>query len=78
MDASVREKFLEEAAKIFSMRDNRKVEFHSRLRADLNATSMQYFALISVIEELTDVELTYAQIKGCETLEDALKLAEGE
>ena len=78
MDASVREKFLEEAAKIFSMRDNRKVEFDSRLRADLNATSMQYFALISVIEELTDVELTYAQIKGCETLGDALKLAEGE
>ena len=75
--ASITDEFLKESQTIFSMRDQREVALTSSLRADLNATSMQYFALISVVEDLTDVTLTYAQVKNCETLGDILQLAKG-
>ena len=74
---SIKEEFLKEAKKIFAMRDDREVTFTSNLRTDLNTTSMQYFALSSIVEDLTGEELTYAQLKSCETIEDILKLASG-
>ena len=68
------EKFLDELKKVLSIRDGRPVTTESRLRDDLNLTSLHYFAMIGAIEELTGRSISYDQIKCCSTVADAIEL----
>ena len=70
------DEFMSEIKLLFSMRDTRPVELDSRLREDLNATSLHYFAMMGTIEELTGKKVGYEQMKACVTMSDAVKLLE--
>ena len=47
-----------------------------RFKEDLNATSLQYMGMISVITDLTGQEISYAKMRKYKTMGDAIDLLE--
>ena len=74
-DEATVSKFLNEVSLLFDLsveQMNRDV----RLKEDLNATSLQYMGMISVIAELTGHEISYAKMRKSKTMGDVLDLLE--
>lgn len=65
------EEFLKETYGLFG---NKEIDMDLKFREDLNATSLQYIGMAATIEDLTGKAVSYAQIRGCATLRDAVEL----
>lgn len=76
MDKEKLQNFMDQIKQVYSLRDNREVKIDSDLRADLNTTSLQYFALISIVEDMSGKTVSYSQIKACKTIEDVRTLVD--
>lgn len=48
----------------------------TRLHEDLKATSQSCFGVSALIEKLTGKQVNFADVNGCDTLGDVMKLAE--
>ena len=74
-DEATVSKFLNEVSLLFDLtveQMNRDVRF----KEDLNATSLQYMGMISVITELTGHEISYAKMRKYKTMGDVIDLLE--
>ena len=74
-DEATVSKFLNEVSLLFDQtveRTNKDMCF----KEDLNATSLQYMGMISVIAELTGHEISYAKMRKYKTVGDAIELLE--
>lgn len=74
-DTSIIDKFLTDLALLFDL-DINQINKETRFKEDLNATSLQYMGMISVISELVDQEINYAKIRKHKTIGDVIELIE--
>lgn len=67
------EQFKEQAAMILGISEEELTD-SIRLKEDLYASSLHYFGMMSVIEDLTGKSIDYADIKSCATFADVIAL----
>jgi len=75
IDNATIDKFLKEIALLFEL-DADQINKEIRFKEDLNATSLQYMGVISVIAELTGHEINYAKLRKYKTMGDVMEFLE--
>jgi len=69
------DEYLTQACLLFGLSDD-QLKNETRFKEDLNATSLQYMGMISIISELTGKELSYAAMRKYKTVGDVIGFLE--
>jgi acyl carrier protein len=75
IDATTIDKFLNELGLLFHL-NAEQMKKETRFKEDLNATSLQYMGMISIISELTGKAFSYAKMRKYKTVGDVVELLE--
>ena len=74
-DEMITAKFIREVCLLFELTEE-EMNRDMRFKEDLNATSLQYMGMISVMTELTGQDISYAKMRKYKTMGEAIDLFE--